>query len=211
MASTLILDTETCGISNNPATGFPDLIQLAYLKTNTIEELLNCAKPFPNAADFAEALLPSIFSKYFKPQQVIHPEATKIHGITFKMLVNEVPSKKFKEYLPKEEEIDFLICHNISFDYRVLHKPDIKCICTLSLSKTVDKMWALGFKNNQLDYLIDFFYQDTLSMLKTEFHSANYDVIKTVLLLIKLLSYLPDISSYEELYIFQQNLKKIKK
>ncbi len=104
----IIIDTETTGFKE------PQAIEIAYQEINHIDNL--------------EVV--SSFEQRYKPSKPIDYGAMAVHHIVEADLVLCEPSGSFK--LPK---VEYLIGHNIDFDWEVLGKPDIKRICTLALSR----------------------------------------------------------------------------
>ena len=103
----LLLDTETTGL-----TPPIEVIEIAYLTlSNTISKELT---------DFEWAM--PTYTERFKPSGPIHPQASELHRIYLKDLLKCRPSSEVK--IPSDTTI--LLGYNISFDHRVLGKPNTK-------------------------------------------------------------------------------------
>jgi DNA polymerase III epsilon subunit-like protein len=207
----LVLDTETTGIANHPILGHPEVIELAYVEiVSGLEYLRNVARH--ERQDLIDLLMEDKVVTRYRPEMPIHPEAYKVHGILLKDLLKEKRSHTCE--LPLGAE--YIIGHNISFDARCLglttrfKEVQVKQICTMGLAKALEKKFKIGLTSFKLDNLIVHFYEEDARPVIKEYHAASTDVIKTILLLIKLIEYLPAIKTIEELYDFQQSLKKIK-
>lgn len=132
----LIFDTETTGLPKNwnaPITDFdnwPRLVQLAF----------SYYDKDGNELEKGNLLI--------KPEGFKIPiEATKIHGITTDIALNEGRDlrKVLEEFLPFLEETEFLVAHNIAYDENIMGAeylrkrieniiPSIKKICTMKQS-----------------------------------------------------------------------------
>jgi DNA polymerase III epsilon subunit-like protein len=215
---TYVLDCETTGISNNPETGRPDIIELGYFELKQesfFDKQFNVVKNY-NDEEIVYHLLdyvvgsqdniPTGIVKRFKPQLAIHPEAYKTHGIKFVDLIQQPPSKKALSYVPND--MLYMVGHKVDFDYRCIGKPEkIKTICTERLARKLKKYNVIKVDNVQLDTLVKHFYPNHINNLISEYHSALGDCVKTTLILIKFLQLLPTIESIEDLYKFQEVVK----
>lgn len=184
----VILDTETTGVSS-----IDQVIELAKLyMMPTIKD--NCIQ--------VENLLEATSCERFRPTVPINERAYEVHGIRMKDLLSCPSSLR----LEAPKAVGY-IGHNVSFDHRMLKKPNVKLICTLGLARSLDKQLKLGFENHKLDTLSEHYYPDLVEVLNPKLHSAKLDVIKCFLVLIKLVEHLPNIKTFDELYSFQQTLK----
>jgi len=207
----LVLDTETTGIGK-----LDEIIQLAYVELQSFQHIF---EPFGSIYTSTQNNGTDI--KY-RPSVPIHPEAAKVNGIKFIQLLKCPPSKQLN--YTDLIDVDYIIGHNISFDKRMLlqcipeDKQDLfdktKFVCTMALSKALDKNLDIGFLNHKLDTLVNHFFTDDVEVkttLLTETHDALRDVIKTILVLGKLCKYIPAVDSIESLDLFLSSLKAIKK
>ncbi len=112
MPKTIIFDTEATGIKE------PVLIEAAWLELESIE-------PF---------LVANPFVQRYNPGKPITLGALATHHIMDEELVDCLPASSFR--LPSD--VEYLIGHNVDFDWEVIDKPEVKRICTLALAR---KLW----------------------------------------------------------------------
>jgi DNA polymerase III epsilon subunit-like protein len=209
MEVVLVLDSETTGISKTD-----QVIELAYIDLGafTFDQLQSDRKDFE---DFKHALRTYISCFRFKPTVSINPHAYEVHRIGFSEL-KDCPSSTSID-MP---EVHYMVGHQISFDQRMLEQSnarniatlkDVKYICTKELAKAIEKALGLKYENHKLDTLVKHYYPTEYESLVSETHDARGDVVKTIIVLLAMLEHLPAITSWEELYNFQQSLKKVKK
>lgn len=195
MSKVLLLDCETTGVSNSD-----QIIELAYVELQDLRTLRE-------STHYLGGMKPgTIFNEQYQPSVPIHSKALEIHGIGFKQLLGKRKSEEVE--IPKD--VTILVGHNISFDHRMLGKPEVLLICTLDLSKKMAKYLDYEVPDHKLDTLAELFKPGCLQTLpnsRGEFHSALGDVWKNIIVLQALLEKLPNINSWEELYSFQQSLK----
>lgn len=177
-----------------------NLSELSYTKDDLVGDIVN------------ELTLYS-YEERFRPTVPIKLDASKVHGIYLKDLFGcRRPSE-----ITLPENLAYVVGHNLIFDYRLLKQSNpnlnetldnIKPIDTMVLAKTLNKNLKLGFESVKLDYLVKHFYPDNVENLIAKDHAALGDCIKCVLVLIKLLEYIPHITTWDGLYEFQKILKK---
>lgn len=107
--SAYIFDTETTGLVE------PEVIEAAWLKLDT-----------PFNLHVLEG-----FEQRYKPSKPIDLGAMATHHIMDEDLVDCPPSSSFA--LPAD--CQYLIGHNIDFDWKVIGEPPVKRICTLALCR----------------------------------------------------------------------------
>jgi DNA polymerase III epsilon subunit-like protein len=208
MISVLVLDTETTGISKTD-----QVIELAYIDLGpfTFEQLRSDREDFEI---FKQTPLTYISRFRFKPTVPINPHAYEIHGIGLSELKDSPCSTTVA--IPYA---DYIVGHVISFDQRMLEQSNFemsgqlakaKYICTKELAKAVEKAIGIKYENHKLDTLVKYYYPAEYESLVQSTHDARGDVIKTIVVLLAMLEHLPAITSWEELYNFQQSLKKVK-
>ena len=112
MSNTIIFDTEATGIKD------PVLIEAAWIQVDSLETLV----------------LSNPFEQRYNPGKPITLGALATHHIMDEELVDCPPATSFT--LP--DHIDYIIGHNIDFDWEVIGKPEVKRICTLALAR---KIW----------------------------------------------------------------------
>ena len=198
---------ETTGIQNNEKTGKPDIIELAHINLNGhYMDMFTLTKL--SKIELTKAVLTYAsegYSERFKPELNIHPEAYKIHGIRFTDLLKCRKHTEALNSIPKE--MDYMIAHNASFDYRCIGKPEgVKLLCTQKLSKKLSKYAGKKFENHQLDTLVKHFYPEFPELLGKH-HTALGDCVKTILVFIRLIEELPGIKTWDGLYQFQESVK----
>lgn len=197
--SILILDTETTGISKTD-----QVIELAYYEASTLE----------NEKDTRalNTLRDAISSYRYFPTVPINPHAYAVHGIGLTQLAKSPASTTLT--LPKN--IKYIVGHNISFDKRILLQSNpkleaelkaAKYICTLSLAKTISKFAKTSYENHKLDTLAKHYYPEVESLV-TPLHSASNDVLKTLLVLLKLIDHTPNLKTWDDIYNFQNKSVK---
>jgi exodeoxyribonuclease X len=169
MTQTLIFDTETTG-KNNPV-----IIEAAWLKLESIS-------PFKTSDSF---------NQRYNPEKPIDLGALATHHILDEELIDCPLASSFK--LP--EDAEYLIGHNIDYDWNVIGQPNIKRICTLALAR---KAWPQLDSHNQSALLYYLDRTNARAKLKNA-HSALADVniCSTIL---KSLCEVFNISSVENLY-----------
>lgn len=169
--TTLIIDTETTGRTGSQP------IELALLDIGPPPEL---------------NLLGSFKSRY-RPTCVIEYGAMATHHITEAELANE-PSFETFEFPP---DCEYLVGHNVDFDWEVIGKPPVRRICTLALACA---RWPTLDSHTQgaLLYFID---PENARRLLRGAHAA-YDDTKICLAILKhLVTTSPEsITSWEQLW-----------
>lgn len=142
----LIFDTETTGITD------AELISAAWLRVDT-----------PGTLEVTES-----FDQLYRPAKPISLGAMAVHHIMDEDLEGAPPASDFA--LPAGTE--YLIGHNIDFDWQVIGQPDVKRIDTLCLCR---KLWPEADAHNQsaMLYLLE---RPTARERLKDAHSAAADV-----------------------------------
>lgn len=220
MQEIVVLDTETTGVANHSVLGHPEVIELAYVRLHpTISEIW-VDHPYGQEVDdrkikewVAHKVDKCVSIFRYNPEMPIHDEAYKLHGILKKDLLGLPSSSTCK----LDINTDYIIGHNISFDARCLGMTTrfageykTKQICTMALAKALNKKFNLGITSFKLDNLNVHFYGEDARSVIQRYHEAATDVLKTLLLLIKLVEYIPNVKTFEELYNMQELLKSAK-
>ncbi|MFM8246379.1 MAG: putative quorum-sensing-regulated virulence factor, partial [Burkholderiaceae bacterium] len=104
----------------------------------------------------------------YKPSKPIGIAALATHHILDEELIDCPPSRTFR--LP--EGLQYLIGHNIDFDWAVVGSPDVKRICTLSLAR---KIWPELEAHNQ-SALLYFLDRSNAKQRLRAAHSAGADI-----------------------------------
>ncbi len=200
-----LVDTETTGIGSND-----QVIELAWIDASM--DLPNCLRHYmqlitsytqeeiiAQSAMLAKEAL--VFSALFTPTVEINEHAFAVHGISRGKLALEATdsSENVLNYLPP---MKYMVAHNANFDYRMLGKPDVKCICTLAIAKKLRSLGLLTIgENNKLEHLIDMLYPEPV-LEKQQWHRALDDCFKLVLFLNKVVEMVPTLDTWDKLYAF---------
>ena len=120
MSKTIIFDTEATGIKE------PVLIEAAWVELESIE-------PFTVTNPFVQR---------YNPGKPITLGALATHHIMDEELIDCPLAASFT--LPGH--VDYIIGHNVDFDWEVIGKPEVKRICTLALAR---KLWPDLDSHNQ--------------------------------------------------------------
>lgn len=143
----IILDTETTGLENS------EVIELAF-------------------AEVGENLMPSgdVFHSYYKPEKPSTLGALAVHHILPSDLEGRPPSNK--ACIPPG--VEYLIGHNIDFDWKALGEPPVKRICTLALARSV---WPTLDSHSQTALMYHLLGQnDATKIMLKQAHSAIHDI-----------------------------------
>lgn len=174
MSKALVFDTETTGLDD------PEIIEAAWVWPH---------HGFIEKED--EHLFE--FCARFKPSKAISLSAMAIHHIMDEDLIDCAPSSEFS--LPADT--DYLIGHNIDFDWNAAGKPEVKRICTLALSR---HLWP-ELDTHTLSAMVYFLARDEArDRLRGKAHSALDDVFNCILILNNIIRKLGGIKSWEELW-----------
>jgi exodeoxyribonuclease X len=199
----IVLDVESTGVTPHPKLGYPQVVELGYIELDELGSKPELEEGETLVDYFLNKGQENKFVKRYKPSIPIHPDAVKIHGITYKDVFNCDSS----ESLELPEGLDYIIGHNVQYDHRCLGKPDIKLICTLKIAKKFSKFAGVTFPDHKLDTLVKYYYPDEYHKLEGKYHNALNDCIKCILILYKMLEQLPGVKTWTDLYNFQQTIK----
>jgi len=177
-----IFDSETTGLNE------PHLIEAAWLKLRDISSLTV-------TADFLQR---------YKPGKPIELSALATSHILDEELDGCEPYNTFT--LP--EDVEYLIGHNVDYDWRVIGEPDVKRICTRALSS---KLWPAADSHTQ-SAMIYLHYRTEAADLLRNAHAALDDVKNCRLLLVKILDTLAvtwgrPVSDWEELWEISEDAR----
>ena len=169
MIKAVIFDTETTGRKD------PIIIEGAWLELESVD-------PFK---------LGSSFCQRYNPGKPIELGALATHHIYDEELIQCPPAKSFS--LPSD--VEYIIGHNIDYDWNVIDQPNIRRVCTLALAR---KVWNTidAYSQSALLYFID---RDNARDILKKAHSAETDVRICATILEKICIEL-DISSFEHLW-----------
>ena len=144
--STIILDTETTG------TEAPEIVSAAWLRLDE-----------PGSLRVTES-----FDQLFRPTKPITLGAMAVHHIMDEELVDCPAAASFA--LPQGTE--YLIGHNVDFDWQAIGKPEVKRIDTLCLCR---KLWPEADSHTQ-SAMLYFHERSTAREQLRHVHSAATDV-----------------------------------
>lgn len=166
-----IFDTETTG------TAEPDIIEAAWLKLDNVNDLN----------------IEEQFEQRYKPTHPNTLGALSVHHIYDEELENCPPCSSF--VFPSDAQ--YMIGHNVDYDWEVCGKPAVKRICTLALSRYVLPHLDSHTQSSLMYY---FFRSHARDRLKKA-HSALADVQNCKYILKKLIALLPHpITTWEQLW-----------
>ena len=146
MPKIIIFDTEATDIKE------PVLIEAAWLEISNLQPLTITGE----------------FVQRYNPGKAISLGALATHHVLDEELVDCPPASSFK--LP--DDLEYLIGHNIDFDWQVLGKPNVKRICTLALAR---KVWPELDSHSQSALLYYLDRKNAREQLRNA-HSALADV-----------------------------------
>lgn len=187
MANVLIFDTETTDKDE------PELIEAAWVRVESVVDLAGESDQVPQPLDFDNE-----FVQRYKPTKRINFGAMAVHNILPFELDDCDPSDSFS--LP--DYTDYIIGHNVDFDWRVAGEPPIKRICTDAMARYI---WqdADSYSQSALLYMLCGATQETRKMLK-DAHSALADVYNNATLLDFILTEGPEITTWLALHAYSE-------
>lgn len=177
-----IFDSETTGLND------PQLVEAAYLQLAAIPGL-------PVAREFIQR---------YKPGKAIELGALATSHILDEDLVDCAPHTEFG--LPAE--VEYLIGHNVDYDWGVIGRPEIKRICTAALSR---RLWPDADTHTQSEMIYLHYRSEAPGLLRNA-HAALDDVKNCRLLLIKILDALAaelgrPVADLEELWTISEDAR----
>ncbi len=205
--SAYILDTETTGVS-----GTDQVIELALYKADPLfieKEALS-----DNVTTFMRSISEYIEVSRYRPTVPIHQRAFDVHQIGLHHLKDK-PSP-LSIHIP--EDATYIVGHNISFDKRLLKQSNpslskrldsLNYICTKDLAVKVKKYIGINYPNVQLTTLVKHHFP-TQVVLTNPIHSAGEDVLKTIMIVCKMIEYLPKLATWESLYDYLETVNSRK-
>ena len=168
--SAIIFDTETTGMKE------PEIVEAAWVQVASPKNLQHLQQ----------------FSRLYKPSKPIECGAMATHHIRALDVERCSPSSTFK--LPAFA--NYIIGHNIDYDWGVVGSPPVKRICTLALSRF---LWpsADSFSLGAMLYHV---HESAARQILKNAHSAMADVKATAYLLQFIIEALPHIETWEDLW-----------
>lgn len=176
--SAVILDTETTGVGDDDK-----VIEFA------------CSAPLENPYDLLREGDISIALMRFSSERPISYGAMATHHIIEEDLVGK---PVFSGFDPPPG-VEYIIAHNVDFDWRMMGKPNIKRICTLALARS---LWPLidSHSLGAMVYHLTEDRSDAREMVKGA-HSADADVAMLLeVLLPAILRKNPGVASWSDLW-----------
>jgi len=170
MTNAIIFDTETTG--KNEA----KMIEAAWIQLDSID-------PFTTSASF---------NQRYNPGKPIELGALATHHILDEELI-DCPSPESFE-LP--QGLEYLIGHNIDYDWNIIGQPNIKRICTLALSR---RAWPTLDSHTQ-SALFYYLRRSTAREVLKNAHSALADV-RICAVILESVSKALNISTIDDLYM----------
>ena len=176
----IVLDSETTGLRA------PEPCEIAYI---ALKELTHYS---------AESIIRDKHTMYlqrFKPSKPIEAGAKAVHGISDSDVADCPPFTLTA--LGLEDSVEYLICHNVSYDFRVLGKPEnrFKKICTVKLAK---QLWP-ELPSHKLTVIVETFFPDIAKQLTVGAHGALVDSKLCLLILAKALEEF-ELNSWADIY-----------
>ena len=189
----LVLDTETCGLlpkesleDADPET-YPRVIQVAWLLFDEEGKVIDS------------------HNRYIMQDQPIPFHSTQIHGIDDSLIIQkgEKPSAVWNDFIKSLENCDYVIAHNIDFDFPVIeselnrlhiHNPFAgkRKFCTMKLGKELCKIPSEdgnSYRYPSLDELYKICFWGRLTDLKISgLHDAYVDASLAAKIFFQLLS-----------------------
>ena len=178
MPRIIILDTETTGLIE-PIEAIEVAWQEVVFEEQHVDKTTEC------------------FLQRFKPSKPIEFGALATSHILISELLDCEPSSSFK--LP--EDTEYLLGHNIDYDWKVLGKPNVKRICT----KAIATHLIPNIDSYSQSALLYYFLGESAKPLLKEAHNALEDINNNFRLLNWLLDLVREgIYDIEELWKFSE-------
>lgn len=172
----LILDTETTGIDE------PQPVEIAWLRVEGPEGFN----------------VEQMFCSRYKPSKPITLGAMATHHIMDEDLVACPPHTDFR--LP--DGVEYVIGHNVDFDWQAIGKPEVKRIDTCALSR---KLWP-GADSHSQSAMLYFLERRTARDCLRHAHSAQVDAYNCSRLLIHILAKLAPMT-WQALWQFSEDAR----
>ncbi len=177
--SALIIDCETTGIEE------PEPIEVAWMA-------------IPEPSMLYDITMISCFR--FKPSKMISLGALATHHIRDEELANCAPATEL--CLP--DGIEFLIGHNVDFDWKAIGSPDVKRIDTCAMSRW---LWP-GADSHSLGAMLYLHHPEEAKEWLVNAHSASYDVANTRTILGCIFEQIQrPIATWNDLWLFSEEAR----
>ena len=176
MTKAIIFDTETTGKND------PKMIEAAWIKLDSLQPFCVSEK----------------FNQRYNPEKPIELGALATHHILDEEL-KDCPNP-IDFYLP--EGTEYIIGHNVDYDWNIIGNPNIKRICSLALSR---RLWPELDSHSQSAMLYFVDRQNAREKLKNA-HSALADVENCAFILEKIIDKL-GVTSIDELWAISEQAR----
>jgi len=179
-----VLDTETTGIDE------PQIVEVGWMAFTTLDDAIpRPIAPHNSVRDYCER---------FKPSKPMAFSAIATHHILPDELVDCPPSSSF--LMPAGAE--YLIGHNIDFDWKAIGSPPMKRICTLAIAR---HLWpeADGHSLGALHYMLNGATAESRWALRNA-HSALIDCGLTAILLERILLQKTELTTWSALHAYSE-------
>jgi exodeoxyribonuclease X len=176
MTKAIIFDTETTGKND------PKMIEAAWIKLDSLQ-------PFS---------ISQKFNQRYNPMKPIELGALATHHILDEELKDCPDCTEFS--LPNATE--YIIGHNVDYDWNIIGNPNIKRICSLALSR---RLWPELDSHSQSAMLYFVDRQNAREKLKNA-HSALADVENCAFILEKIIAKL-GVANIEELWTISEQAR----
>jgi len=176
----LIFDTETTGVDE------PRIVEAAWLRISDPQSLRVTGK----------------FCERYNPGKRIETGAMAIHHIMDEDLTECPPSTAFT--LPPD--VQYIIGHNVDYDWRVIGEPPVKRICVLALCRALFPT-ANSHKQSAMLYQLD---RANARNLLQQAHSAECDVSNCLIILRHLLGVIEGVGEqfgWEDLWLKSESAR----
>lgn len=167
-----IIDTETTGLTE------PGLLEASYIVIGDTPAEVHSIE--------------DAFTGRFNPGKPIECGAMATHHICEADIVHAPPAATFR--LP--ESVEYIIGHNVDFDWQVIGKPNVKRICTLAFCR---QLWP-DVDTHTLGAMLYFFAGSEARERLRHAHSAEADAAICHSILLRILSRLQDIATWEAVW-----------
>lgn len=183
----LIFDTETTGLGDGR-----EIVEAAWLRPALVDDMAGPSDAIPRP------LQGPVWSQRYRPEGRVEYGAMAVHGILPFELERCPPSSDFE--LPAD--IEYLVGHNIDFDWQAIGRPDVKRICTDAMARWI---WtdADSYSQSALLYMLLGPTVETRELLSGA-HGALTDVHNNSRLLDAILEARPEFRTWSALYAFSE-------
>lgn len=180
MSGAIILDTETTGLDE------PEVIALAHMT------------PLETPAFIVSG---EVSLQPFKPSKPISLGAMATHHIIDEDLVD---APRWPGRWSPPEGVEYLIGHNIDFDWKAIGQPHVARICTLALARSL-----LPDLDSHSLTALTYYFQGRVAgrELVKRAHDAAHDVYLCLLVLEQLLNLMPGLASWHQLWIASEKAR----